>query len=341
MLMKSYLTDRKQFVSINGFDSDTKSINCGVPQGSSLGPLLFLIYINDFRNSLIKSECGHFADDNFTMFSSKKLKTIESVMNHELKLASKCLKLNKLALNKDKTKLVIFHSKKKKFDKNALSIKIDGHKIPIVDNVKYLGMYLDEFLSWEYNVNQLSIKLSRANGILSKLRHYVPLNSLVQVYYAIFHSYLIYGCAIWGQATDNLMDTIRVLQKKCLRTITFSDFRCHSSPLFSSLEILNVDDIVKMNVLNFVYDFRHNLLPDDLKQFYSIRSDIHNYNNRFVEDLLFITRINSVNYGTKTIKYQGPILWNELTKNKPSFINYHTKGAFKYNIKKYYLSFYD
>ena len=339
--MKSYLTDRKQFVSINGFDSETKSINCGVPQGSSLGPLLFLIYINDFRNSLIKSECGHFADDTFIMYSSKKLKTIETVMNHELKLASKWLKLNKLSLNKDKTKLVIFHSIKKKFDKDILSIKIDGHKISIVDNVKYLGMYLDEFLSWEYHINQLSIKLSRANGILSKLRHYVPLNSLLQVYYAIFHSYLFYGCAIWGQASENLKDTIRILQKKCLRTITFSDFRCHSSPLFSSLKLLKVDDIVKFNVLNFVYDFRHNLLPDDLKQFYSICSDIHNYNNRLVDDSLFVTRINSVNYGTKTIKYQGPIIWNELIKNKPSFTKFHTKGAFKYNIKKYFVSFYE
>ena len=339
-MIKSYLKDRKQFVSINGFDSEMKSINCGVPQGSSLGPLLFLIYINDFRNSLMKSECGHFADDTFIMFSSKKLKTIETVMNHELKLASKWLKLNKLSLNKDKTQLVIFHTKKKKFEKDDISIKIDGHRIPIVDKVKYLGMYLDEHLSWEFHINQLSTQLSRGNGILSKLRHYVPRNTLIQVYYAIFYSYLFYGCAIWGQANEKSLDIIRILQKKCVRIITFSDFRSHSSTLFNSLELLKVDDIIKLNILNFVYDFRHNLLPDDLKNVYTICSDIHCHNNRLVTDSLYVKRVNSVNYGTKTINYQGPKIWNELIINKPSFTKFHTKGSFKYNIKKYFLSFY-
>ena len=95
-LLRSYLDNRKQYVSINGFDSVTKPVNCGVPQGSSLGPLLFLIYINDFRFSLSKTECSHFADDTFITFANKNIKTIETVMNYELKLASQWMKLNNL-----------------------------------------------------------------------------------------------------------------------------------------------------------------------------------------------------------------------------------------------------
>ena len=125
-LLESYLNDRKQFVSMNGFDSDMKPVNCGVPQGS---------YINDFRNSLVKAECGHFADDTFIIFASKKLKTIESVLNNELKFASKWMKLNKLSLNRVKTQLIIFHTKRKKVEK-SLSIKTDGQKIPAVYKVK-------------------------------------------------------------------------------------------------------------------------------------------------------------------------------------------------------------
>ena len=114
-LIHSYLCNRKQYVSLNGFDSILGDLRCGVPQGSSLGPLLFLIYINDFRLCIDKAESGHFADDTF-MFGSEKLATIETVVNHELKLVSKWLKLNKLSLNAGKTELIFFRSKQHSLD---------------------------------------------------------------------------------------------------------------------------------------------------------------------------------------------------------------------------------
>ena len=98
-------------------------MNCGVPQGSSLGPLLFLIYINDFRLCLNETDSGHFADDTFIMYSSKKLKSIETVVNTELKLVSKWLRLNKLSLNSDKTELIFFHSKRHILNYDGISIK--------------------------------------------------------------------------------------------------------------------------------------------------------------------------------------------------------------------------
>ena len=233
--------------------------------------------------------------------------------------------------------MIIFHSKSKYVDKLILSIKIDGHRIPVVDKVKYLGMFVDEHLSWEFHINQLSTKLSRGNGILSKLRYYIPQNTLIQVYYAIFYSYLYYGCAIWGQAIEKYLDIIRILQKKCLRIMTFADFRCHSTPIFKTLGLIKVDDVIRVNILIFVYDFIHNLLPEELKDFYTFRYEIHDYNNRFVKDSLYINRVNTVNYGIKTIYYQGPLIWNELIVDKPLFISMHTKSTFQYNIKKYFM----
>ena len=216
MLIKSYLENRKQFVSINGFESETKTITCGVPQGSSLGPLLFLIYINDFHLCLDKTDAGHFADDTFIMYASKNIKTIETVINYELKLISKWMKLNKLSLNTDKTKLIVFRTKKKPFDTNNLSIKFNGKKLTPVDYVKYLGMFIDKHLSWDFHISQLSRKLSRANGILAKLRHNAPITTCLQVYYAIFYSHLMYGCAIWGLSSEKNLNIIRILQKKVL-----------------------------------------------------------------------------------------------------------------------------
>ena len=128
-LLKSYLNGRKQYVSINGIDSEIKDVTCGVPQGSSLGPLLFLIYINDFRNCLDETGCGHFADDTFIIFSSKTPKSIETIVNFELKSVVTWLRLNKLSLNASKTELIFFRSNRHPLNYNRISIKLNGKNL--------------------------------------------------------------------------------------------------------------------------------------------------------------------------------------------------------------------
>ena len=113
-LIKSFLNNRKQFVSINGFESSKLNIACGVPQGSTLGPLLFLIYLNDLRFCLNKSSSNHFADDTCLIYASKNVKTLETDLNTDLKATSEWLKANRLSLNIKKSQLIIFHSKSKK-----------------------------------------------------------------------------------------------------------------------------------------------------------------------------------------------------------------------------------
>ena len=276
-LIQSYLTNRKQFVSINGFDSNLSDITCGVPQGSSLGPLLFLIYINDFRLCLDNATSGHFADDTFIMYGSKKPSSIETVMNYELKLVSRWLRLNKLSLNSDKTELIFFHSKRHSLNYDSISIKFNKIKLVPVDHVKYLGMYIDKYLSWTFHIQQLSKKLSRANGILSKLRHYAPIETCLQVYYAIFYSHLTYGCNIWGLTTEENLRKVEILQKKCIRIITFSEFRSHTNPLFTNLKLLKVREIIKTQQLKLGYEFLNSTLPTDLQNIFTLSSNVHNY----------------------------------------------------------------
>ena len=139
--------NKKQFVAISGFNFDLKYLASGGPQASTLGPLLFLIYINDFRLCLVRTESGHFADDTFILFSSTKLGSIEWVVNFELKLALKWLKLNKLSLNADKTKLIFSRSKQHPLNYNQIFIKFNGIQLKHVDHVKYFGVYLDKYLS--------------------------------------------------------------------------------------------------------------------------------------------------------------------------------------------------
>ena len=313
-LIKSYLTDRKQYVSLSGFDSEIKNITCGVPQGSSLGPLLFLIYINDFRLCLDKTSSGHFADDTFLIFNSKNPKTIETVMNYELKLMTKWLRLNKLSLNAAKTELIFFHSQKHKLNYDDITIKLNRRiKLKPVDYVKYLGMLIDKYLSWNFHVNELCKKLARANGILSKLRYNAPLENCIQVYYAIFYSHLSYGCNVWGLGNSDNIDKVEVLQKKCIRIISFAPHNSHTNQLFQALKLLKVRDVIKINQLKLIYDFYDNSLPTDLMNLFKSCTNVHTTNmqlNSSIKNLIYIPRANTTTYGINSIKYTCAKLWN-------------------------------
>ena len=319
-LFKSYLSNRKQFVSLNGFDSGMEDITCGVPQGSTLGPLLFLLYINDFRLCLTKTSSGHFADDTFIIFNSKKLKTIETVINTELKEVIRWLRLNKLSLNAGKTELIFFHSKHNrgaKFDN--VFINFNGIRLTPVDYVKYLGMLIDKHLSWDYHINDLSKKLSRANGILSKLRYNAPVEVCIQVYYALFYSTLIYGCNAWGLASKKNIETIEVLQRKCIRILTFSAFDSHiPNQTFIDLKFLKVREVIKFFQLKLIYDFQCTTLPSDLMMLFQLSHDVRTNTlqslNSIDKKLLYIPKFNKETYGKESLRYVCPLLWNEVFK---------------------------
>ena len=319
-LFKSYLSNRKQYVSLNGFDSSMEYVTCGVPQGSTLGPLLFLLYINDFRLCLTECSSGHFADDTFIIYNSRKLKTIETVINYELKHVIKWLRLNKLSLNADKTELIFFHSKyNKNLNFENVYINFHGIRLTPVDYVKYLGMLIDKHLAWNYHINDLGKKLSQANGILSKLRYNAPLKVCLQVYYAIFYSKLINGCNAWGLSSDENIQSIEVLQRKCIRILTFAPFNSHvANQKYIDLKFLKVRDIIKYFQLKLIYDFQCTSLPTDLMLIFKLSSEIRTNTfdslNSIDKKLLYIPKFNTVTYGKKSLRYVGPTLWNKTFK---------------------------
>ena len=138
---------------------------------------------------------------------------METIVNTELKLVSNWLRLNKLSLNATKTELVIFRSKWHKLDRDVI-IKLNGIRLKPTEHVKYLGLHLDKNLSWDHHIHILSNKLSRANGILSKLRYNAPRSVCLNVYYSIFYSHLIYGSTVWGLTSETNVSKIEKLQEK-------------------------------------------------------------------------------------------------------------------------------
>ena len=169
---ESYLSQREQFVKVNGHNSLSLPVTCGVPQGSILGPLLFLLYVNDLPNTSSFLTFHLFADDTNIYFSGKNLSHLEATLNCELKSVAEWMKCNRLALSISKTNFIFFHSSKLK-PNQSLRIKIDDTPIKKVDSTKYLGITFDSNLTWKSHINELCLKLSKTVGILSKVRHFV------------------------------------------------------------------------------------------------------------------------------------------------------------------------
>ena len=273
-------------------------------------------YINNL--CLNKTETAHFADDTYITYASNKINTIETIVNTELKLVTNWLRLNKLSLNATKTELVIFRSKWRKLDREMI-IKLNGKRLTPTDNVKYLGMYLDNHLSWDQHILKLSTTLSRANGILSKLRYNSPRNVCLNVYYSIFYSHLIYGSNIWGLTSDSNIEKIEKLQNKCARILTFSNFNCNPEPVINELGLCRVRDVITIQQLKLAYEFCNNLLPSDLCNLFTYTRDTQTTNLTLTSNImnhLRIPTVHRVNSGELSLRYRCAQLWNDFMSTK-------------------------
>jgi hypothetical protein len=307
----SYLNNRKQFVSINGTNSVIKKCSNGVPQGSVLGPLLFLIFINDLNTSFKFATAYHFADDTNMLLIDKSLKKINKYINHDLSNLVQWLRSNKLSLNCNKTELIIFKSSLTPIKKH-LNFRLSGQKIYPVGSIKYLGIKIDSNLSFKDYLNDLAIKLRRSNGMLAKVRHYVNLEALLNIYHAIFGSRLRYACQIWGQSQKHNFSRLSHLQNKALKIIYFQSNNFKSSVLYCVSNILKLSDLIIFLNCQLVWNYHHHNLPVSFNNFYdkclNCRYPLRSYNNLNLP----VPKHHSIKYGNKSIKYQSISAWNNL-----------------------------
>ena len=287
---KAYLNNRYQFVSINGYESNKLIMKHGVPQGSVLGPLLFLIYINDLNNAIKYCGVQHFADNTNLLISNTSPKQIQKYINLDLKNLCKWLWANKISLNTSKTELLVFKHPNKKIN-YQFKIKMNGKKLYPSKFVRYLGILIYSNLSFNDHINSISNKFGRAIGMLAKIRYYVSKETLRSIYFGIFSSVLIYGSHIWGLIRSNHFIRLERLQNKAIKIINFANFRDLILPQYKSLKILKLSDNRKLlNFMHVLDDINHNR-PPALENTFQLIANSHDYStlqfNLMFQFLLF------------------------------------------------------
>ena len=311
-LMCSYLENRYQYTRVNGENSVINQIETGVPQGSVLGPLLFIIYVNDIVNCINDGKTTLFADDTSILLHDSNLKLLKIRSEKTLKDIYDWLISNKLTLSWEKTFFVIYNSYKKRSDE-ITELKVYDNEIKRVKSVKYLGMIIDENLSWSSHVKSLCNILSRNFNLFYNIRNIIPDHLKRQIYYSLVYSQIQYGIELYGACSKQLLNKIQTLQNKLLKVLYNLPYRTDTNVIHSSLNILKIDDIRKLNILKFVYEAVNRISIRQFNNYYRFHRDIHNRSSR-QNDRLYPERVRT-KYGENTLNCIGSKLWNSLEQN--------------------------
>ena len=305
---RNYLTNRMQYVSFNGQNSSHSNIYCGVPQGSILGPLLFILYINDLVYSSKHCNMILYADDTNMLFSHSDLHRLADCINIDLSYVSKWFKANKLSLNTNKSNYMIFRNR---FDSRTfpdLDILIDNDPICRVSCTKFLGVLVDDRLTWNNHTMMVANLVSKYSGILFKLKSFLHVDILFSLYKSLVLPHIMYCNLIWADKNNCNLDIIHRKQKRIIRLCSNANFLDHTAPLFANLDTLTVYDLHRLSVGSFMFKFKNSMLPDMFSNYFVTARTIHNYGTRH-SDSLRPYNFNT-NLARNTIRREGAILWN-------------------------------
>ena len=305
----SYLGNRAQKCTVNGALSSVSKLTCGVPQGSIMEPLFFLIYINDLPNYLDISCAKMFADDTNITVPGCTFAELEQATNSELTNLYSWLKANKL--NIAKTEFMVVSSRQKFLAENfsELNIRLDNQPISRVEHAKSLGLIIDDRLSWSNYIKELCRKISSAIGALRRTRSLVSQSTAVQIYNALIQPHFDYCAPVWDGLSSYLCQKVQKLQNRAARVILQANCEVNSSLLLETLKWEQLSLRRKKHKAIMMFKSLNGLAPVYLQDLFSERPTDYHLRDSFRKLNLPKPR---TNYLKRSFGYSGALLWNSL-----------------------------
>ena len=305
-LLSSYMLNRKQCVKIRTKLSDELSFeNYSVIQGSNLGPILFIFFINDIFELQIPGEMFLFADNITLVFKDKNIHKLNDKVNESMIIISEYLERNQMVLNVKKSAFLLFGTNNLEF-----SVKYRNEIIEQKTSIKILGIIFDNKLSFKNHINETSIKLSKICGIFGRIRHFMPIFALKILYTSLVVPHLIYGCPVWCFSADTHLNRLIKLQKRLSRTICFENQTTESETLFRRLNWISFQNLRIFEIMKYIFKNINGLGCSTRFFEYENQGRTRSSSNRSLK--LFSAKYS---YTQKTIFFDGIKIWNSFDVN--------------------------